>query len=67
MGVGRSNAVLWEEVGGAGNAVTAGFRDKVEMATVMIFRWSEEPSVEAVRGPGSASFCVFVDNGFRAR
>ncbi len=51
--------MLWEEVHGAGNAVTAGFGDIVEMAMVMIFGWSKEPSVEAVQGPGSASSCFF--------
>jgi hypothetical protein len=67
MGAGRSDAVVWEEVGGVGNAVTADFGDKVEMATVMIFGWSKEPSVKAVQGPGIASFCVFVNDGFCSR
>jgi hypothetical protein len=58
--------VLWEEVSGARNAVIACFGDKVEMAMAMIFGWSEEPSVKAVRGPGSASFCVFINDGFCA-
>ena len=66
MGVEQSNAVLWEEVGRTGNTVTTCFGDKVEMAMVMIFGWTEEPSIESVRGSGSASFCVFVNDGFRA-
>ncbi len=37
MGVGQSDAVLWEEVGGARNVVTAGFGDIVEMARVVVF------------------------------
>jgi hypothetical protein len=66
MGVGRSNAVLWEEVGGARNAITTGLGDIVEIATVMIFGWSEEPSIKVAQGPESAGFCVFVNDGFRA-
>jgi hypothetical protein len=66
MGVGWRDAVLWEEIGRARNAVTTGFGDKVEMAPVMIFGWAKEPRVKAMQGRGSGSFCIFVNDGFNA-
>jgi hypothetical protein len=66
-GVERSAAVLWEEVGGPGNAISPCFRDEVKVTTIVVFGWAEEPSVKAVGRPRSASIGIFINDCLGAK
>jgi CII-binding regulator of phage lambda lysogenization HflD len=50
-GIGWRNAVLWEQLCGPRNTVTFRLRDVVQVAAIVVLRRSEEPRVEAMRGP----------------
>ena len=59
--------MLWEEFSRTGDAIAAGLRDEVEVASVVVAGGAKEPSVEAVGRPRCARVTVFIYDSFSSK